>query len=112
MRSLLPLPCPGDPLAKEDFAFVVPESVPAAELVRVVREAGGHELVEDVRVFDVYSGPQVGEGRKSVAVNVVMRAPDRTLTAEEVLGVRQAIIAAAEREFGASSGSHFKRGTT
>ena len=90
----------GRPLAKEDFAFVVPESVAAADLVRVVRAAGG-ELVEDARVFDVYVGPQVGEGRKSLAVNVVMRAPDRTLTAEEVLGVRQAIIAAAESELDA-----------
>ena len=96
VRSLRPSAVSGRPLAKEDFAFVVPESVAAADLVRVVREAGG-ELVEDARVFDVYAGPQVGEGRKSLAVNVVMRAPDRTLTAEEVLGVRQAIIAAADR---------------
>jgi len=88
------------PLAKEDFAFVVPVSVAAGDLVKSVRAAGG-PLVEDARVFDVYTGPQVGEGQKSLAVNVVMRAPDRTLTAEEVLGVRQAIIAAAEREFGA-----------
>ena len=80
---------------------MVPEAVAAAELVSVVRAAGG-ELVEDARVFDVYTGAQVGEGKKSLAVNVVMRAPDRTLSAEEVLGVRQAIIAAAEGEFGAA----------
>jgi phenylalanyl-tRNA synthetase beta chain len=78
----------------------VDAGVAAGALVDVVRAAGG-ELVEDVRVFDVYAGAQVGEGKKSLAVNVVMRAPDRTLTPEEVLGVRTAVIAAAEREFGA-----------
>jgi len=95
------VPVAGHPLAKEDFAFVVPESLPAADLVRVVREAGG-ELMESARVFDVYAGAQVGEGLKSLAVNVVMRAPDRTLTADDVLAVRQAIIAAAEARFGAA----------
>lgn len=94
-------PVSGHPLAKEDFAFVVDAGVAAGALVDVVRTAGG-ELVEDVRVFDVYAGAQVGEGKKSLAVNVVMRAPDRTLTPEEVLGVRQAVIAAAKRECGAS----------
>lgn len=87
-------------LAKEDFAFVVDQAVPAGALVAVVREAGG-ELVEDVRVFDVYAGAQVGEGKKSLALNVVMRAPDRTLTPEEVLAVRQAVVAAAARGVGA-----------
>jgi phenylalanyl-tRNA synthetase beta chain len=89
----------GHPLAKEDFAFVVGAGVAAGELVKVLR--GAHELVEDVRVFDVYAGAQVGDGRKSVAVNVVMRAADRTLSAEDVLAVRMALIAAAEAAFGA-----------
>ena len=94
------VPVAAHPLAKEDFAFVVDAGVSAGALVRVVREAGG-ELVEDVRVFDVFTGAQVGEGRKSLAVNVVMRAADRTLTPEEVLAVRTNVIAAAERELGA-----------
>lgn len=92
-------PVAGHPLAKEDFAFVVSTSVLAGELVKVLRCA--HDLVEDVRVFDVYSGAQVGDGNKSVAVNVVMRAADRTLSAYDVLGVREALIAAAAEEFGA-----------
>jgi phenylalanyl-tRNA synthetase beta chain len=87
-------------VAKEDFAFVVPGEVTAGSLVAVVRAAGG-ALVEDVRVFDVYAGAQVGEGLKSVAVNVRMRATDHTLSAEEVAGVRKAVIAAAEGELGA-----------
>jgi len=92
-------PVAGHPLAKEDFAFVVSADVAAGDLVAALR--AGHEFVEDVRVFDVYEGPQVGEGRKSVAVNVVMRAPDRTLSAEDVLGVRTALIAEAQNVLGA-----------
>ena len=88
-------------LAKEDFAFVVDLDVAAADLVRVVRNAGG-SVVEDARVFDVYTGEQVGEGKKSLAVNVVMRAADHTLSADEVLTVREAIIGAAETEFEAA----------
>lgn len=88
-------------LAKEDFAFVVDTSVLAGDLEALVRRAGG-ALVEDARVFDVYAGAQVGEGLKSVAVNVRMRAADHTLSAEEVLSVREAVIAAAESEFGAA----------
>ncbi len=87
-------------LAKEDFAFVVATDVTAGALVACVRAAGG-DLVEDVRVFDVYAGAQVGEGLKSVAVNVRMRAADHTLSAEEVLSVREAVIAAAGAELGA-----------
>ncbi|WP_062377468.1 phenylalanine--tRNA ligase subunit beta [Demequina pelophila] len=87
-------------LAKEDFAFVVPVSVAAGDLTEAVI-AAGDGLVEDARVFDVFTGPQVGEGRKSLAINVRMRDADHTLTAEEVLAVREAIIAAAGEKFGA-----------
>ena len=88
------------PAARQDIAVAVPEDVEAGAILAAVREAGGDEL-RDVRVFDVFRGAQVGEGRKSVAVNVVMRAGDRTLSAEDVLEVRTALIAVAEREFGA-----------
>jgi phenylalanyl-tRNA synthetase beta chain len=91
-------PVNSQPLAKEDFAFVVASDVAAGDLVATVRRAGG-ELIEDARVFDVYSGEQVGEGKKSLAIAVRMRAADRTLSAEDVLDVRKAIIAAAESEF-------------
>ena len=87
-------------VAKEDFAFVVPVAVTTGALVACVRAAGG-ELGEDVRVFDVYAGAQVGEGLKSVAVNVRMRAADHTLSADEVLGVREAVVAAAADQLGA-----------
>jgi len=87
-------------VAKEDFAFVVPATVTAGALVAVVRAAGG-DLVEDARVFDVYEGAQVEAGHKSMAVNVRMRAADHTLSADEVLGVREAVIAAATGQLGA-----------
>ena len=88
------------PLAKEDLAFVVDESVTARDLVATVRAASG-DVLEDARVFDVYRGEQVGEGKKSVAVTVRLRAADHTLSAAELAAVRNAIIAAAESKLGA-----------
>ncbi len=93
-------PVSGQVLAKEDFAFVVPASVAAGDLVACVVEAGDG-LVEDARVFDVYTGEQIGAGLKSLALNVKMRDADHTLSADEVLEVRNAIIAAAGERFGA-----------
>ena len=88
------------PLAREDFAFVVDAGLAAGSLIATVRTAAG-ELLDDARVFDVYAGEQVGAGKKSVAVTVSLRAPDHTLSAEEILGVRKAIVAAAEKAHGA-----------
>jgi phenylalanyl-tRNA synthetase beta chain len=65
-------------------------------VVDLVREAAG-PLLESVAVFDVYRGPQVGEGRVSLALALVFRAPDRTLTDEEVREVRDAIAKGLER---------------
>jgi len=89
------------PVVREDLALVVAEEVPAAAVVAAVREAGAPTLGA-VRVFDVYRGPQVGEGRKSLAVALEFRAGDRTLTDEEVAGVRERIVAALRRELGAA----------
>ncbi len=86
-------PVSGQPLAKEDLAFVVDEAVSAGALVATVRDAAG-DLLEDARVFDVYRGEQVGAGKKSVAITVRLRAADHTLSAAELLGVRGAIVAA------------------
>src|SRR5690606_36339707 len=88
------------PLAKEDCAFIVDASVTAAALRRSVVEAAG-ELAEDVREFDVFTGPQVGDGKKSIALAVRLRAADRTLTADEVAQVRSRIVAAAAEQLGA-----------
>jgi phenylalanyl-tRNA synthetase beta chain len=78
------------PAVLQDIAVVVPEELPAAEVEAVVQGAGG-ELLRAIRIFDVYRGEQVGEGAKSLAMRLEFRAPDRTLTDEEVAELRSAI---------------------
>ena len=89
------------PVAKEDIALVVKADVAATEVLNVVRKAAG-ELLEDIRLFDVYEGSQVAEGHKSLAFALRFRAQDRTLAAEEVAAARQAGVDAAAKSFGAS----------
>ncbi|MCZ7375380.1 phenylalanine--tRNA ligase subunit beta [Micromonospora sp. WMMC250] len=91
----------GFPPALIDVALVVDESVPA-EQVRRALEAGAGELLEDVRLFDVYSSAQLGEGRRSLAYKLTFRAPDRTLTGEEALAARDAAVAVAAERLGAT----------
>jgi phenylalanyl-tRNA synthetase beta chain len=88
------------PPALIDVALVVDAVVPAAS-VQAALASGAGELLEAVRLFDVYTGAQVGEGRKSLAYKLTFRAPDRTLTAEEAVAARDAAVAAAAREVGA-----------
>jgi phenylalanyl-tRNA synthetase beta chain len=79
------------PEVREDLAVVVADGVAAADVLGVVREAGG-ALLRDVEVFDVYRDPErVGEGRVSLALRLRFRAADRTLTDEEVSGRRRRI---------------------
>ncbi|HEX5980791.1 MAG TPA: phenylalanine--tRNA ligase subunit beta [Thermoleophilaceae bacterium] len=80
----------GFPAVLQDIAVVVPEGVPAAEVEEAVR-AGGGDLLSGVEVFDLYRGEQAGEGNKSLALRLEFRAPDRTLTDEEVAGRRETI---------------------
>lgn len=88
------------PALKEDFAFVVDDAVPASALVELIREVTG-ELGEDVRIFDVFTGEQIGEGKKSVAVAVRLRAADHTLTAEEAGAMRKRIVKQAAKRLSA-----------
>jgi phenylalanyl-tRNA synthetase beta chain len=88
-------------VAKEDVALVVDAAVPAAEVEAALRDGAG-DLLESLRLFDVYTGPQVGSGRKSLAFALRLRAPDRTLTAEEAAAARDAAVASAEARVGAS----------
>ena len=74
--------------------------MPTPAIVAVAREAGGDEL-RDARIFDVYRGEQLGEGRKSVAVHLVFQARDRTLTDEEVAATRERIVGALTNRLGA-----------
>jgi phenylalanyl-tRNA synthetase beta chain len=81
------------PAVHEDLAIVVDEVVAAARVREAVLSGGG-ELLHSAEVFDLYRGEQVGEGRKSLALRLEFRAPDRTLTDEEVAQRREAIKAA------------------
>jgi phenylalanyl-tRNA synthetase beta chain len=93
------------PPATQDVALIVDASVPAADvqaaLVAGAAAVDGGELLEDIRLFDVYTGEQVGAGRKSLAYTLRFRAPDRTLTAAEATAARDAAVAEAERRVGA-----------
>jgi phenylalanyl-tRNA synthetase beta chain len=88
------------PVAKEDVALVVDESLPAATLEATLREGAG-PLLESVRLFDLWTGEQVGEGRKSLAFAFRFRAPDRTLTEAETGAARDAAVALAAHRHGA-----------
>ncbi|HEX6339140.1 MAG TPA: phenylalanine--tRNA ligase subunit beta [Jiangellaceae bacterium] len=88
------------PVATQDVALVVDASVPAADVEAALRDGAG-ELLESVRLFDAYEGPQVGEGRRSLAYALRFRAPDRTLTVQETTAARDAAVAAAAERTGA-----------
>lgn len=92
-------PLPKYPASTRDFSFVCDEALEVGSVFAEVRQAGG-KLVEDVSLFDIYRGPQVGENKKSVSVRVVLRAADRTLTVEEAEKVAAKILKALELKLG------------
>ncbi|GAA1823577.1 phenylalanine--tRNA ligase subunit beta [Microlunatus capsulatus] len=94
------VPLSSHPVAKEDVALVVDASVPAADVAAAL-EAGAGELLESVQLFDIYTGPQIGEGRKSLAFALRFRAADRTLTDAETGAARDAAVARAAQDTGA-----------
>ena len=89
------------PAASQDIAVVVDADVPAEQVLALVRRAGG-KLLREATVFDVYEGDQVQPGKRSLAVRLVMRSPERTLTDKDITGLRQKVLAALEREFAAT----------
>ncbi|MCZ0206616.1 phenylalanine--tRNA ligase subunit beta [Streptomyces achromogenes] len=89
------------PVATQDVALVVDKPVPAAEVEAALREGAG-ELLESIRLFDVYeNAEQLGEGRKSLAYALRFRAGDRTLTVDEASAARDAAVALAGERTGA-----------
>lgn len=88
------------PVAKEDVALVVDASVPAADVEAALREGAG-VLLESIRLFDVFTGTQVGDGKKSLAYALRFRAPDRTLKEGEAAAARDAAVALAAERTGA-----------
>jgi len=88
------------PVAKEDVALVVDVDVAAEAVAQSLRDGAG-ELLESVRLFDLYTGQQIGAGKKSLAYALRLRAPDRTLTDAEITDARDAAIALAVERHGA-----------
>ncbi|CAN5417025.1 phenylalanine--tRNA ligase subunit beta [soil metagenome] len=88
------------PVAKEDVALVVDADVTVERVARAL--VGASELIESVRLFDVYTGDQVPTGAKSLAFALRLRAPDRTLTDDEIKAARDAAVAAAHTATGAT----------
>ena len=84
-----------------DVALVVDAAVPVAEVTEALR-AGGGELLEELNLFDVYTGEQVEAGKRSLAYSLRFRAPDRTLTVEEATVARDAALASATERHGAA----------
>jgi phenylalanyl-tRNA synthetase beta chain len=81
------------PTLRRDLAVTLPQAVPVADVLARVRGAAGG-MLESARVFDVYEGEQVGEGRRSLALALSFRDLERTLTDEDVEPVRARIVAA------------------
>jgi phenylalanyl-tRNA synthetase beta chain len=95
-------PLPRFPGVRRDLALVVDDAVPVAALSEKLAQAREvAPLLEDLSIFDVYKGEHVPDGKKSVALSVFLRAPDRTLTDAEIAAASDALVACAKSEFGA-----------
>lgn len=91
---------PTFPPVLEDIAVIVDESTPAAEVESAIRQGGGRMLT-GLRLFDIYRGEQIGEGKKSLAFSLTYQAADHTLTAGEAAQIRGRIIRRLEQTLGA-----------
>lgn len=88
------------PAVFQDVSLVVSADIPAAAVAAAVREGAG-DLLEDLQLFDVYTGPQIGEDRKSLTFALRFRAPDRTLTEDDATAARDAAVRRAAEAVGA-----------
>jgi phenylalanyl-tRNA synthetase beta chain len=88
------------PAVFQDVSLIVAGDVAAQAVVDAIRDGAG-ELLEDVSLFDVYTGPQIGDGRKSLTLALRFRAPDRTLTEDEASAAREAAVQRAAERVGA-----------
>ncbi|MBR6444011.1 MAG: phenylalanine--tRNA ligase subunit beta, partial [Firmicutes bacterium] len=84
-------PLPKYPASTRDIAVVVDDDIPVGEMMDIIRFSGG-DILEDVKLFDIYRGKQAGEGKKSVAFTLTYRDPEKTLTDEEVTKVHDKIV--------------------
>ncbi|MBO5258723.1 MAG: phenylalanine--tRNA ligase subunit beta, partial [Clostridia bacterium] len=89
---------PKHPAIERDFSFVCDETVEAGSVAAVIKAA--NKLVANVELFDIYRGPQIGEGKKSMSYAVMLRGEDKTLTDTEADEAVAAILGALETELG------------
>jgi phenylalanyl-tRNA synthetase beta chain len=101
VQSIRFVPLPRFPASARDVSLVVRDDVPAGEVERAAREAAG-DLAEEVALFDRFVGGNVPAGHASLALHVVYRASDRTLTDADVDGRHAQVVSALEKRFGAS----------
>jgi len=92
-------PLPKFPATTRDFSFVCDEALEVGSIIAVMQKAGGKQC-EDVRLFDIYRGPQVGEGKKSVSIRMTLRAEDHTMTVEDAEKISKKVLYLLERELG------------
>src|SRR5262249_59808234 len=92
-------PPPSQPVER-DFAFLVPAELPAEMLLRAARGVD-KKLVAEVRLFDVYTGAGLPEGRKSLAITVVLQPEEATLTEEQIEAFAQKLMAQVAKATGA-----------
>lgn len=92
-------PLPKFPALSRDFSFVCDEDLEVGTIEKVIRKAGVSTL-ESVKLFDIYRGAQVGQGKKSVSFSISLRASDRTLNDEEADNAVKKILKVLERELG------------
>lgn len=90
---------PRFPAITRDFSFVCDESLEVGKIEAVMAKAGG-KLVENIRVFDIYRGAQVGEGKKSVSLRMTLRAEDHTMTVDDAEKVTKKVLFLLEKELG------------
>lgn len=98
-NSKLYTPLPKFPASTRDFSFVCAEELEVGTIKEEMKKAGG-KLIEDIIVFDIYRGHQLGENKKSVSLRVILRASDKTLTIEEVEKVSSKMLSAIEKNLG------------
>ena len=95
------IPLPKYPAVSRDIAVVCDEALTVAELTACIQKAGG-KLLREVRLFDIYRGVGVPEGKKSMAFSLELRADDRTLTDADSEGVVNKVLAALKEKLDAS----------
>ena len=84
---------------ERDFAFILDADVPAENVIRAAKGAD-KDLIADVKLFDVYTGEKVGDGKKSLAIAVTLQPREKTLTEQEIDSVGKKVIEQVHKKTG------------